>query len=80
MIKSYPNPATTFVNFDFQYGYDKSYSLQIFNFMGKKVVEIRSLSVHTNLPLTNFYRGIYFYKLCDKSNRIIESGRFQVIK
>jgi len=37
LLKPYPIPATTAINFEFQYGYDKSFSLQIYNFMGKKI-------------------------------------------
>ena len=35
IIKFYPNPATSIINFDFQKGYDKSYNFQIFNFLPK---------------------------------------------
>ncbi|MEP6676355.1 MAG: T9SS type A sorting domain-containing protein [Ferruginibacter sp.] len=79
-IKSYPNPATTSVNLEFQRSYDKTFYLELYNFMGKKVLDLRNLSQRTNIPLTNFYRGLYFYKLCDKNGRIIENGRFQVVK
>jgi hypothetical protein len=79
-IKSYPNPATTFVNFEFQRSFDKTCYLEIYNFMGKKVLDIRNLNQRINVSLENFYRGLYFYKLCDKSGHIVENGRFQVIK
>jgi Secretion system C-terminal sorting domain len=80
LIKPYPIPATTAINFDFLYGYDKSFSLQIYNFMGKKIVEINKLLPRINLPLDDFYRGIYVYQLRDKEGKIIESGKFQVVK
>ena len=28
----------------------------------------------------NYYRGLYIYQLRDKDGRIIESGKFQVVK
>ena len=80
LIKPYPIPATTAINFDFQYGYDKSFSLQIYNFMGKKIVELPTLSPHIVMSLEDFYRGIYVYQLRDKEGKIIESGKFQVVK
>ena len=40
IVKFYPNPATSNINFELQRALDKSYSLQIFNFMGKKVLEL----------------------------------------
>jgi len=80
LIKPYPIPATTAINFDFQYGYDKSFSLEIFNFMGKRVSEITKLLPRTVLSLEDFYRGIYVYQLRDKEGKIIDSGKFQVVK
>lgn len=80
LLKPYPIPATTVINFDFLYGYDRSYSLQIYNFMGKKVNEVNKLSPKITLPLDDFYRGIYIYQLRDKNGKIIDSGKFQVVK
>jgi Secretion system C-terminal sorting domain len=80
LIKFYPNPSTTVVNFELQRGLDKSYTLQVSNFMGKKVFEQAKLTQKTTINLTNFYRGLYFYQLVDRTGRIIETGRFQVVK
>lgn len=80
LIKVYPIPATTAVNFDFQRGYDKNISFLIYNFMGKKVLELKNPTPKINLPLADFFRGLYIYQVRDKNGKIIESGRFQVVK
>ena len=80
LLKPYPIPATTVIYFDFLYGYDKSFSLQIYNFMGKKVNEVNKVLPKITLPLDDFYRGIYIYQLRDKNGNIIDSGKFQVVK
>lgn len=80
IIKFYPNPATSIINFDFQKGYDKSYNFQIFNFLGKKVYEVNNVTPKTVVNLTNFYRGVYIFQLKDKSGKMIDSGKFQVSK
>jgi hypothetical protein len=80
LIKPYPIPATTSINFDFQYGYDKSFSLQIYNFMGKKIIEVSKMLPRINMPLDEFYRGFYVYQLRDKEGKIIESGKFLIVK
>ena len=80
LIKPYPIPATTSINFDFLYGYDKTFSLQIYNFMGKKIIEVSKMLPRINMPLDEFYRGIYVYQLRDKEGKIIESGKFQIVK
>jgi len=48
--------------------------------MGKKIIEITKMLPRMNLPLDEFYRGIYVYQLRDKEGKIIESGKFQVVK
>jgi hypothetical protein len=80
LIKPYPIPATTAINFEFQYGYDKLFSLQIYNFMGKKINEFNKMPLKLTIPLDEFYRGIYVYQLRDKEGKIIDSGKFQVVK
>ena len=80
VIKFYPNPATSNINFELKGTYDKSYSLQLFNFMGKKVLELNPSTQRINLALDGFYRGVYIFQLRDKTGKIIDSGRFQVIR
>ena len=80
IIKFYPNPASTFINFDFLRSYDVNYSLFIFNFMGKKIIEIKNTPSRINLNLVDFYRGVYIYQLRDRNGNIMETGKFQVVK
>ena len=80
LLKFYPNPATSAINFDFSRGYDRSYSLQIFNFMGKKIYHLKNPSPTNYIGLEEFYRGIYIFQLRDKNGSIVESGKFQVIR
>lgn len=80
IVKFYPNPATTFITFDFQKDFDKSYTFQIFNFLGKKVYDVTNLTPKTVVNLNDFYRGVYIFQIRDKSGKIVDSGRFQVAK
>lgn len=79
-VKFYPNPAVSFINFEFDNNYDKSYTLYIFNFIGKKVLELKATEIKTTVPLTDFYRGIYIFQFRSKKGEIVESGKFQVAK
>jgi len=79
-IKFYPNPAVGFINFEFQKSYDKSYNLLIFNFIGKKVIDLKPAEEKITVPLTDFYRGVYIFQLRDAKGNIVESGKFQVVK
>ncbi len=80
MVRFFPNPAATIINFEFSKPLQRDYILQVFNFVGKKVFETSAVLQKTSVPLTDFYRGIYIFQLRDKSGRIIESGKFQVSK
>lgn len=81
-IKCYPNPAISFVNFEFPVDYtSKGYSLQVYSFTGKKMYESVITNVKATLTFTSdFYRGIYIYQCQDKTGKIIETGKFQVNK
>lgn len=80
-VRFYPNPATSYITFeDYFKKYDKNYSIQLFNFLGKKVYEF-SLSDQKNIvSLSDFFRGIYIFQLRDPNGKIVESGKFQVNK
>ena len=79
-VKIYPNPATTYINFEFDKNDLNSYSLLIFNFIGKKVEELKIVDVKMTISLIDYYRGIYIFQLRDKQGNIAESGKFQVVK
>jgi hypothetical protein len=79
-IQCYPNPASTSINFEFNIAVDKTFILSVYNFIGKKVDEVKISSGKINLNLENYYRGLYVYQLRDKQGQLIESGKFQVVK
>ena len=80
ILKFYPNPATSVINFDFESNYDKNYTFQIFSFVGKKVFELNNLTPKTIVNLNDFYRGIYIFQLRDRNGKVIDSGKFQVAR
>ena len=80
VIKFYPNPATSAINFELARGYDRSYSLQLYNFIGRKIYETSPAAQRLFINLDGFFRGVYIYQLRDKYGKIVDSGKFQVIK
>ncbi len=79
IIRTYPNPATTYITFDLQKNYKPGYSIQVYNgVLGKKMYESNNVGEKTTLNLNDFNRGIYIYHLIDASGKIVESGKFQV--
>jgi len=78
MTKFYPNPAVSQITFDFEPANNNSYSFQIFNFVGKKVFELQTVTPKTIVNVTDFYRGAYIFLVKDKTGKMIDSGKFQV--
>ena len=79
-VRFYPNPATSFITFDLIKDLGKNYSIQLFNFLGKKVYEFPATDQKTVVNLSDFFRGIYIFQLRDPTGKIIQSGKFQVNK
>ncbi len=78
VTKFYPNPAVSQITFDFDQNFNNTYSFQIYNFVGKKVVDLPAVTQKTVVNVSDFYRGVYIFQLRDKSGRVIDSGKFQV--
>jgi hypothetical protein len=80
IIKTYPNPATTYITFDVQKGFEKGMSIQVYSFLGKKMTDMQKVSSRSIIDLTEYNRGLYMYHLLDATGKVIESGKFQVTK
>lgn len=83
VVKCYPNPAVSFVNFELSSAdlLSKNCLLQVYSFTGKRMFETTFSGSKITITLTNdFYRGIYVYQLRDKAGKILETGKFQVTK
>lgn len=78
VVKCYPNPAVSYVNFEFPQQIDKSYTLYIYSFVGRKMTELPITNRKLMVTLNDYYRGIYVFQLRDKTGRIVETGKFQV--
>src|ERR1041384_7589340 len=65
LVKLYPNPATTKINVELQqqHNNDKIYDLIVYNFLGKKVDQVKSISSRTTVSLDNYYSGVYIFQL-----------------
>jgi hypothetical protein len=81
LLKLYPNPAVSYITFEFKTAFKRGLTLQVYNgILGKKMIDTRLTVEKMTLPLTEFTRGIYVYHLVESTGKIIESGKFQVTK
>lgn len=77
VVKLYPNPAVNYVNFEFD-NVDRSGTIVIYNFIGKKVEEVKVNDPRLTISVNDFYRGVYIYQLRNSQGVILQSGKFQV--
>ncbi|MFM7709477.1 MAG: T9SS type A sorting domain-containing protein [Ferruginibacter sp.] len=80
IVSFYPNPAVAFIRFNVVSQKQTIYSLHIFNFVGKRMTEVQGLTSNATVNLQDYLRGIYIYQLRDQYGRVLESGKFQVVK
>ena len=81
LVNAFPNPATFFINFEFEANQNyKNYTLYIFSFIGKKMNDYMVDGTKITVPLDDYYRGMYVYQLRNQNGMIVQSGRFQVVK
>lgn len=78
IVKLYPNPAKTYITFDFDKDQQKGRTITIYSFLGKKMYEAQNLTEKTTIALSDFNRGMYIYHLTDGGGKVVESGKFQV--
>jgi hypothetical protein len=80
VLKFYPNPAVSYITFELVKEANKTYTLQIYSFLGRKVKDIPEVSDKTTVQLSDLIRGLYTFQLHDETGRITDSGIFQVNK
>jgi hypothetical protein len=78
VVKTYPNPATSYITFDLQKPNQKGLTIVVYNFLGKKMYEGQNVAEKTTVSLTDFTRGVYIYHLVDQGGKVLDSGKFQV--
>jgi hypothetical protein len=80
VVRFYPNPASTTINFEFSNPVEKGAVLQVYSFLGRKVGHLTVSGNRLTVNLTDFVSGIYIFQLRDATGRIVESNKFQVAK
>jgi len=80
IIKFYPNPAVSYITFELVKDATKTFNLQIYSFLGRKVKDIPEISDKTTVQLSDLTRGLYTFQLKDETGRVTDSGIFQINK
>ena len=80
VIKFYPNPAVSYITFELARDGNKTFTLEIFSFLGRMVKNVQDISDKTTVQLSDLTRGLYTFQLKDESGRTTDSGIFQILK
>ncbi len=80
VIKFYPNPAVSYITFELAKDANKTFTLQIYSFLGKRVKDIPEVADKTTVQLSDLTRGLYTFQLKDETGRVTDSGIFQINK
>ena len=80
VVKFYPNPAVSYITFELIKEPNKTYTLQIFSFLGRKVKDVTDVADKKTVNLSDLTRGLYTFQLKDEDGRVTDSGIFQVNK
>ena len=74
VIKFYPNPAVSYITFELAKEANKTFTLQIYSFLGRKVKDIPEVADKTTVQLSDLTRGLYTFQLKDETGRVTDSG------
>lgn len=80
VIKFYPNPAVSYITFELAKDANKTFTLQIFSFLGRMVKNVQDVSDKTTVQLSDLTRGLYTFQVKDDTGRTTDSGIFQILK
>ena len=77
-VHFYPNPATSFITFeDFAKKYDKNYTIQLFNFLGKKVYEFNLADQKNIVNLSDFFAVFIFSSSGIPAAKLLKAESFR---
>lgn len=80
VIKFYPNPAVSYITFELARDAGKTFTLQIFSFIGRMVKNVPEITDKATVQLSDLTRGLYTFQIKDEEGRTTDSGIFQIIK
>ena len=77
-VAFFPNPAVTYITFEFKETIRRGTQIQMFSFLGRQVKTIQATAQKTTVNISDLTRGVYVFQVRDPDGRIIESNKFQV--
>lgn len=76
--KIYPNPASTYVYFDWDNTIHSKVILNIFDVNGKIIEQVNSSNQQEKINLANWAAGLYYYEFMNRDGQTLNCGKFLV--
>lgn len=77
-VKLFPNPAKD--NLTITTEIEEAENVKIIDVSGRIISKCKIVSYNANVNTGLFVEGIYLYEICDKKNKILTKGKFNVVK
>jgi len=79
VVKCYPNPATSVINFEFPVGIEKNLSIQIYSFSRKKITEVpvNGSKITITLDNSSYYLAYTFFGYKIKAEKLLKRVNFR---
>lgn len=75
-VKVYPNPAKSFINFEYEY--NKASMITIYDITGKKVMQTNHDGINTQVDISALNNGLYLYDIRTSTSEVIKTGKFNI--
>lgn len=74
-MRGYPNPVSAKLHFNIS---DKmlGHSVRVINVLGSEVMSYELSTTHDAIDVSTIQAGIYLYRIVDKNDKIILTGKF----
>jgi len=77
-INLFPNPSNNLVTINSTF--DDADKVEVINFLGVGMGTFKFLNNSANINTNLFNSGSYFYRIFDKKNKVLTTGKFSVVK
>jgi hypothetical protein len=78
-ISVYPNPVNDVLNFELPTGLGSEHAtVVLYNKMGQQVIQMELSNGISVMNVHDLYPGIYIYRITDKSNQLLKTGKVVV--
>jgi len=68
LIRIYPNPASNFININFENTNETQFDIEIFNLTGQSILKSKHIDSYTKINTQHFPEGIYFVTITEGIN------------